>query len=247
MFAERVQGRAPIILPPSMIELTNDFIMEGVVSLLLPPSDLLTRWVVEDSSFSEQERASMLDFIAINDGVKAANRPTLLPAFDPNEHEAIREKTAYFGAALATRFQGYIIETVLPLFINGQLDISADEPIIIKRYQDVEPVLEESLHDFVSWVETQLESPEAQQVIGEINGMTYWDKREQIVNELMAKNHYTRKRVELAKERLLRMFSRSLDTVIQDLAVNLKSGMHVALVELAKKDREMIPGPRHLE
>lgn len=247
MFAERVQGRAPIVIPPSMIELTNAFILEGVVSLLFPPSELLKKWVAEDVSFSEQDRASMFDFVAINDGVKPAANSSLLPAFDPNAHEPLKEKTAYFGAALATRFHAYIIETVLPMFINGRFDISQDEPIILKRYADVEPLIEESLFGFVSWVEAQLDSPEAKQVIEEINGMTYWDKRERIVNDLMIKNHYHRKRGEFVRDRLMSMFSRSLDTVVQDLAVNLKSGMFVALVDMAKKERDMIPGPRHME
>ncbi len=241
---ERIEGRAPVTIPPSLVTLTNEFIMEGVVSLLLPPSDLLTKWVATDPSFTEQERASMYDFIAISDG----GGHTVMPVFDPNAHEALQEQTAMFGAALANRFHGYILETVLPLFFNGQFNLDPEQPVMLTtKFQDIQPLVEDTLHDFVLWVESRLESAETKQVLHELNGLHHWDKREQIIDDLMERHEYKRVRVVLAKERLMRMFARSLDNIIEDVAVNLKSGMHAAFIELAEKDRENIPGPRHLE
>ncbi len=249
MFAERIEGRAPITIPSSLTDLTNEFIMEGVVALLLPPSDILVQWVTQDSAFTEQERASMLDFIAITDGrAPHGQGHTVLPAFNPDEHEPLKEKTAMFGAALANRFHGYILETLLPLYLNGRFAIDPHEPIVIvKKFHEIESLVEESLHDFVLWVETQLESQEAKQVVHEINGLNHWDKREHTIDELMVRNGYNRVRVGIVKERLMRMFSTALDTVMEDVAISLKSGITAALIELVEKDKAAIPGPRHLE
>lgn len=251
MFAERIEGRAPLTIPASLTALTNNFILEGVVTLLHPPSEILTRWVNEDQTLSEQERASMLDFIAITDGrAPHGQGHTVLPKFDidAREHEPLKEKTAMFGAALANRFHGYVLETLLPLFLDGHFAIDPREPIVIvRKFHELQSQIEESLHDFVLWVETQLESPDAEQVVREINGLAHWDVREQTVDILMARNDYKRVRVRTVKERLMRTFSSNLDKVIEDVAENLKSGMNAALLELAEKDKAAIPGPRHLE
>lgn len=244
----RIESRANIEMPPSMLKLTNDFIQHGVLSLLYPPTSTIRSWIDADGSYSEQQRASLLDFLVLVDGGPITAPSLVRTGMDAHELDPIREKTATFGSVLASQFTSFVMESILPLYHGGQLDINPDSTLIPRKsFLDLKEVIDEGLFDFLQWVASQLDTEDAKQVISAIKNATHWDEREEAIEKLILKNGYQHKRVSIVKDKLMQLFERDLDTVISDISVNVKVGMQGALVNVLEQDREMIPGPRHLE
>ena len=235
--------------PASMIELAMKFVQEGLVTLLLPPVPLVREWMQHDQVLSQEQKEQLSDFLfqmEDNRGQSLSSGPTTNE--DIQQLDQLRLHTVQFTGQLTNKFFGYIMESVFPLFYDGQFNIDPEMSVIPpKRFSDLESTIDESLYDLVLWVATQVDSPEASQVIAQLKGMSCWDEREVLVDQMMDRFDYKHLRIRLVKDRILVIFRCLLDGVIIDLATTMKNQVMNALVGLMEQDRAAIPGPAFLE
>jgi hypothetical protein len=264
---EMIKVDVPFKPPESIFTLCQDVMTHGVIYLLVPPQEMLLKWIEEDGLYKDnvEKREKFVkywnfdcDLLNENDGVR--EEAVVQYEEDKEKPDDILPFLQMFNLAVQEKVIMMVMEKCMPLFTIPQdedvheeycesIAESIEKLQPLNKATDLSQEISDMVFDLLTSIKIDLESDTAKKVLSTLT------ETEDVVDvefstakeELEKKHRYQEIAVKEAQKQLLPIFEDKLDGIMEELCEYLRSRIYSRVEEMFIEDRENLPGPGHME
>jgi hypothetical protein len=258
--------------PESVFDICNDVIQHAIPHLLIPSSELLSKWLTEDGKYpDEEERKAFLEYFKFEIewlSEKDDEREQIIQSsvMDSQKIEQIAPVLQSFILLVQEKVFVLVLDRFLNIFLTPkESDVTATETIAesisrvapINRATDVTTEIEDAVFDLLTSIKLDLETDEAKSVMSMISGNRDGDGEaddedvnaefERVMQELSKKHGYEGMAVKQAQTHFVPLLMTKLDGIMEEVCSYLRDRVYQRVEEMLIEDRNSLPGPQYME
>lgn len=232
-------------LPESLCNMYVMIIRYGVYHLLIPPSDLLHSWALQDGDLFKSNHSQEKFIQSINCEENEGNEENEENKFKYNENnidekdtdniECIRPILENFGKEIELRITNMLLFEIMPL-LDTEIEAKTKE----KEISDL-------LFSLLSSIQHDVNTANGKKILRIFTSPDQKEQNTSIVQKMMIRHKYEENALMEAHKIVLKMFMNKVDEMVTDITNYMKIAVQKKLTDVFIQERRLLPGPMPLE